>query len=233
LKTLILQNSWRMLSIFSLPILCLAFTFSQPIQSKEIEDISKSVIIDNMRVNYIDVGEGPTLILIHGLGADLSKWEKNILHLSLTYRVIALDLPGFGKSDRVNHEYRGTFFINVIRELMDYLGVSKATLIGNSMGGWLSLLFAETYPQQTEKLILVAPAFVKGLPPGVTAENIALRAKPQKKDEMSTYLQRVFCKPPTSRNDILNKVSSKNLCFVFKPTMTVSKIFHKSFANKV
>ena len=77
----------------------------------------------------------------------------------------------------------------------------------------MSLLFAETYPLRTEKLILVAPAFIKGLPQGVMSEKIARRAKPQNEDEMRGYLQRIFCKTPTNKNyiqKIMAEINTKN-----------------------
>lgn len=148
-------------------------------------------------ISYIDQGTGPVLVLIHGLGADLSRWREVVDPLSKSYRVIALDLFGFGQSAKPDISYRGQIYVDQVVALLNALDIETATLIGNSMGGWVALLAAEQNPQRISRLVLVAPAFIQGLPDGVSAESLAAGAAPQSEDDMRAYLTNVYASPPT------------------------------------
>lgn len=160
------------------------------------------VEINGHNTAYVDVGAGPAMVLIHGLGADMSRFEKNIDALSRHHRVIALDLLGFGASDKPDIEYSVDVFVEQVAALLNRLGVERATFVGNSMGGWVSLAFAERYPEHTESLVLIAPAFFKGLPAEVSAEALAAGALPQTEHAMRGYLDRVMFRPPTGGDEI-------------------------------
>lgn len=108
---------------------------------------------------YTDQGNGSkTIILIHGLGSYAPAWKKNIPVLSQHHRVIALDLPGYGKSSKGPWEGSLDFYVNSVMELADSLGLESFVLGGHSMGGQISLLAALTHPERVERLILAAPA---------------------------------------------------------------------------
>ncbi|MCV6631052.1 MAG: alpha/beta hydrolase [Flavobacteriaceae bacterium] len=118
--------------------------------------------IDSVSVCYTDVGKGKsTLVFVHGLSSNLETWKFNIESLSKTYRCIALDLPGFGRSGKNATVYNATSFSKTILGLMDHLQLEKAVLVGHSMGGQASIKFAASYPDRVEKLVLVAPAGVE------------------------------------------------------------------------
>ncbi len=146
---------------------------------------------------YVDVGQGDAIVLIHGLGADMSRFAGNIGPLSRTHRVITLDLVGFGASGKPDRAYRAQDFVDQVLSVMNQLGVDQATLVGNSMGGWVSMLFAEQHPERVKGLVLVAPAFVYGLPEAVSAEQLIAGAGPQTIENMRGYLERVYYDPPT------------------------------------
>ncbi|MFN3554987.1 MAG: alpha/beta fold hydrolase [Bacteroidales bacterium] len=111
------------------------------------------------RIAYVDQGQGEhTLILIHGLGSYLPAWKKNIPELSKHYRVIAIDLPGYGKSDKLPHSGLMTYYASVVNDFAETLGLGKVVLGGHSMGGQISMVTALYYPERVEKLILAAPA---------------------------------------------------------------------------
>ncbi len=111
------------------------------------------------RIAYVDVGNGSkTLILIHGLGSYLPAWKKNIPELSRHYRVIAIDLPGYGKSDKLPHSGMMTYYASVVNDFIKTLGLGKVVLGGHSMGGQISMVTSLYYPDVVEKLILAAPA---------------------------------------------------------------------------
>ncbi|MGM0547224.1 MAG: alpha/beta fold hydrolase [Bacteroidota bacterium] len=110
------------------------------------------------RVAYIDEGEGPTLMLIHGLGSYIPAWKKNISELSKSYRVIAVDLPGYGKSSKKVKEYSIPLFVETVAGLQEALEIEKATWMGHSMGGQVALRGAVSNPEKIERLVLLAPA---------------------------------------------------------------------------
>ncbi|MDA4847864.1 alpha/beta fold hydrolase [Hoeflea poritis] len=154
------------------------------------------------RTAFTDQGEGDAIILIHGLGADMSRFEQNLEALSEDHRVIALDLLGFGASDKPAMDYHVDVFVDQVVAHMDRRGVERATLVGNSMGGWVSLAFAEQFPERVDGLVLIAPAFFKGLPAKVSAVDLAAGALPTNLDGMRRYLGRVLFEPPTDEGEI-------------------------------
>lgn len=142
----------------------------------------------------VERGSGSAIVLIHGLGADINRFQSNIDALAQTHRVIAIDLVGFGRSDKPDISYRIQLFTDQIKAVLDDRDIGKTTLVGNSMGGLVSLQFAKQNPERVNKLVLVAPAFVFGLPDGVSAEKLAQAAAPSTQDEMTQYLDRIYHK---------------------------------------
>lgn len=121
--------------------------------------VKKQKLSGNIEVAYVDEGAGDqTIILVHGLGSYLPAWKNNIPALSKNYRVIALDLPGYGRSSKGAYSASLEFFSQTVLELADSLGIDKFVMGGHSMGGQITLLTALQYPQRVEKLLLVAPA---------------------------------------------------------------------------
>ncbi len=117
--------------------------------------IPRTIDANGNTIFYVVKGEGKPLILIHGYGAGIWLWEKQIDILSQRYRVYALDLLGHGFSDRPRIAYTPETYIHSFTDFMDAIGVEKATLIGNSMGGGLAWSVAGLFPDRVEKLILI------------------------------------------------------------------------------
>lgn len=123
----------------------------------------KSVIVFGQKVQYVEAGiDGPTVILLHGLGADSSIWAANFAALSEKTHVFALDQIGFGRSDKPPLEYRIATFTDFLQGFMQTLKIPHATIIGHSLGGWVAAEFAIQHPQMVEKLILVDSNGIKG-----------------------------------------------------------------------
>lgn len=113
-----------------------------------------------LRVRLLDTGprEAPALILLHGFGSSLDTWEPWARALSAKYRVIRLDLPGFGLTGPdPTGNYSDERTLAILAGLMDQLALPKATLIGNSLGGRFAWEFATRYPQRVTKLVLISP----------------------------------------------------------------------------
>ncbi len=113
--------------------------------------------IDGEQIHYLDEGTGPPIVLIHGFAGSAWSWRSTIPALVSAHRTVALDLPGFGYSDRhpahpLSHEQHAH---RVVR-LMDSLGIESATVIGHSMGGAIAARVAVSWPARVDRLVLVA-----------------------------------------------------------------------------
>jgi pimeloyl-ACP methyl ester carboxylesterase len=114
---------------------------------------------DGIKLAYVDEGKGPeTIIMIHGLGSYLPAWKKNIADLSKNFRVIAIDLPGYGKSSKAPHSGLMTFYAGVVGEFIQTMKLGAVNLAGHSMGGQISMILALEKPEFVKRLILVDPA---------------------------------------------------------------------------
>jgi len=124
--------------------------------------VSKQAIFDGMEIAYMDVGSGnETILFIHGLGSYAPAWKKNIEELKSSYRCIAIDLPGYGRSSKGAYEGSMSFFSKSVVAFMDSLGLKEVVLTGHSMGGQISIVTALSHPDRVSKLILVAPAGIE------------------------------------------------------------------------
>ncbi len=139
------------------------------------------------QIAYMDEGQGKeTLILIHGLGSYAPAWKNNIPVLAKEMRVIAIDLPGYGKSSKGPWEGSMEFFAASLIEFADSLGLESFYLGGHSMGGQISLVTALEYPKRVKKLVLAAPAGFEYFHPGqkdwfrsVATPSLTIHAKPR------------------------------------------------------
>ncbi|MBM3940246.1 MAG: alpha/beta fold hydrolase [SAR202 cluster bacterium] len=120
---------------------------------------SKFAQAGKIKVHYNEAGTGHPVILLHGGGAGASGWSnfvRNIGPLSEKYRVLLVDQPNYGKTDLVPlTEPLGQVSARMVRDLMDTLGMQKATLVGNSLGGMTTLNFAVDYPDRLERMVLM------------------------------------------------------------------------------
>lgn len=106
-------------------------------------------------ISYTDVGSGKPMILIHAFPADQNLWQPQREGLKQHFRVITLDLLGFGKSASVDGKaITMTEYADEVRQLLDQLHIDKAVVGGESMGGYIALAFLEKYPERVSGLIL-------------------------------------------------------------------------------
>lgn len=120
--------------------------------------------IDGARVCYIDEGQGPAIVMVHGLGGSMCNWAPTIEHFKKTHRVVALDLPGFAKSGCAGAECTPEFFADAIRGLLTDLGITRATFMGNSLGGLITMHMTLEHPELVESVVLVDSAGAHGFP---------------------------------------------------------------------
>jgi pimeloyl-ACP methyl ester carboxylesterase len=109
----------------------------------------------NTEISFLDIGEGKPIVLIHGFAGSKLYWEKVLPELTRNNRVIAIDLPGHGESGLVLEKYSIEDVARQIKELLDTLMLEKVTMFGHSLGGYITLAFAEYYPHYLNGFSLV------------------------------------------------------------------------------
>jgi pimeloyl-ACP methyl ester carboxylesterase len=117
-----------------------------------------SATVHGSRVNYVEMGDGPPVVFVHGLSGCWQNWLENIPHFSQAHRTIAVDLPGFGESELPGEDISIPGYGRFIDAFLETIGVERAVLVGNSMGGFISAETAISHPSRVEKLVLVSAA---------------------------------------------------------------------------
>ncbi len=121
----------------------------------------RSADADGFTFHYLEGGRGETLLLIHGFGADKYNYARAARHLRKRFHVIAVDLPGFGDSDRLEDaDYAVGDQTQRLRAMVDALGLERMHLGGSSMGGAIAIDYAARWPDQVLTLWLLAPGGV-------------------------------------------------------------------------
>lgn len=115
-----------------------------------------NVVVDGCEIVYYERGSGPALILLHGMFGDHRDWETVLEPLAHRFRVIAVDLPGFGESGKPERSYNAEFFVEMISGFLQAVGAHKPVLVGNSFGGEIAILYALSHPEDVEALVLVS-----------------------------------------------------------------------------
>lgn len=132
----------------------------------EFEDIDYGYTVkktsSSPTVAYIDAGSGDkTLVLVHGLASNAGFWREVIPQLEKEYRLIVVDLPGYGKSQKGELPIGMQYYADVIAGLIDELKLQNVTYVGHSMGGQIGITLSLSHPEKIENLILAAPAGIE------------------------------------------------------------------------
>jgi pimeloyl-ACP methyl ester carboxylesterase len=127
---------------------------------------SRFATVDGVTVHYRDEGAGPPLVLVHGTSSSLHTWDGWAERLAPHRRVVRLDLPGFGLTGPApDHDYGASRYARVVFALMKQLGIDRADVGGNSLGGRVALTMALEHPERVRSLLLVDAAGLSGLKP--------------------------------------------------------------------
>jgi pimeloyl-ACP methyl ester carboxylesterase len=113
--------------------------------------------VGKLRVRYIDSGSGAPVLLMHGLGGSIESWTNNIEELAKSMRVIAVDLPGFGLSDKPKMNYTIRFYKGFAVQLMKQLQLDQVSIVGSSLGGQVAAEVAINNPSLVTRLVLISP----------------------------------------------------------------------------
>jgi pimeloyl-ACP methyl ester carboxylesterase len=119
---------------------------------------AKEITVFGQKIHYVEAGTGPTVILLHGLGGSTQVWQLNIAALAEKYHVVVPDQIGFGKSDKPLVNYRIRTYVDFLDQFCKQLKIERASLVGNSMGGWIATAFTAAFPDRVDKLVLVDAA---------------------------------------------------------------------------
>jgi 2-hydroxy-6-oxonona-2,4-dienedioate hydrolase len=179
------------------------------------ESTSHFAQTDRYRIHYHDVGTGHPIVLLHGSGPGATGWSNfwpNIGHLATHHRVIAVDMPGWGKSDTPNSAVGWDPVLDLVG-LLDLLEIDKAALVGNSMGGMTSLGTAVRFPERVSHVVTMgAPSPGANIfsPSGVSeGMKVLLNATSEPSPENLKRLVQIMCYDQSMATDELAEMRYK------------------------
>jgi pimeloyl-ACP methyl ester carboxylesterase len=123
------------------------------------DEHSKYIEINGMDIHYRDAGEGEVIVLVHGIMSSLQTWDDWSVQLEKYYRVISLDVPGYGLTGAPANldDFNESNLVNTFAKFVDAIGLEDFSLAGNSLGGYIAATYASQYPTRVKKLILLDP----------------------------------------------------------------------------
>jgi len=150
----------------------------------------KETTVFGQKIHYVEAGSGPNVILLHGLGGSTQAWQFNLGPLAEKFHVFVPDQIGFGKSDKPLVMYRIRTYVDFLDQFCKQLKIERATLIGNSMGGWIAAPFTAAFPDRVDKLVLVDAAGYA--PPKELDMRTLFALNPTTREGMKVLTARVF-----------------------------------------
>jgi pimeloyl-ACP methyl ester carboxylesterase len=116
--------------------------------------VIKTAFYKNVPVTFSDTGKGRVVVLLHGFLGSHEIWEQTITNLSKSYRIIAIDLPGHGRTGCMGYAHSMELMARCVKKVLDSLGLKRYVIIGHSMGGYVGLAFADLFPDNLRGLCL-------------------------------------------------------------------------------
>jgi 2-hydroxy-6-oxonona-2,4-dienedioate hydrolase len=188
--------------------------------------VAKDVTVLSYKIHYWEAGTGSPVLLLHGTGGEGARWMPNIKALAAEHHVYAIDQIGFGQSDKPLTNYHTGVMAEFATGFLKAVGVSKASVVGQSMGGNVALYMAVHYPQMVDHLVMVdgggfraanAPAPAAPATPNWHARQIANAAT---KEESLEYLKLLYY----DNSIITEKMIEDNLILRLKSAFTIDKM---------
>jgi 2-hydroxy-6-oxonona-2,4-dienedioate hydrolase len=137
----------------------------------------RMVLAGGVRTRVLEAGEGPALVLVHGTGGHLEAYARNVRELSQHFRLVLYDMLGHGYTDKPDRPYTIDVLSAHLLEVMDALGIERAHLSGESLGGWVAAWTAAHAPERVERLVLNTPGNIANKPEVMaTVKNSSLQA---------------------------------------------------------
>ncbi len=197
------------------------------------EATSKTIDVGSLKIHYHDAGSGPVLLFIHGSGPGATGWSnfaRNLDYFSEGYRVIAVDLPNFGGSTKVTvppNVY--SYYADVILGFMDALDIPVANLIGNSLGGGISIKMALDQPRRFDKLILMGagggmPIFTPLPSEGIKCAMDYYEAPGPTKEKLRQFLDVMVYDPSCITDDLVEERFASSTQSGITPLFTRSRM---------
>jgi len=140
---------------FARTVVALA-VIAAPVSAQQASD--HQIQIFGQKIHYVEAGSGPNVILLHGLGGDATNWAQTVPALAPRYHVLVPDQIGFGQSDKPLINYRISTLVDFLDEFCNQLGIKKASVVGNSLGGWTAMAFTLAHADKVDRLVLVDSA---------------------------------------------------------------------------
>jgi len=169
----------------------------------------KTITVFGQSIHYFDIGSGPVVVLLHGLGSRKEDWLPVLEPMAQKYRLLVPDQIGFGKSDKPLLDYSVQTYVDFLNEFLRQLKVEKASLVGESLGGWIAGLYvaemgggAHVIP--VEKLVLVDAA-------GLKQDKPIPNLNPSSLVDMRMMMEAVFYDTSWVNEDALRKIFTDKL----------------------
>ena len=132
--------------------------------------------VNNLKIHYLSVGTGEPILFIHGIPTSSFLWRNVLPALGKTHRAIAIDLPGYGKSEkRLNSSFNFFFFEDIIEGFLNNLEITKTNLVVHDFGGPVGLFWAVRHPEKVNRLVLTNTLVYPQLSWGVKLFMLLLR----------------------------------------------------------
>ncbi len=116
---------------------------------------TREISIHGQVVSYREEGSGPVVLLIHGMAGSMATWDRVIPALAKEFTVVAPDLPGHGRSEKLVHDLSLGGMASTLRDLLVALGHDRVTVVGQSLGGGIAMQLAYQYPERCDRLVIV------------------------------------------------------------------------------
>jgi len=115
----------------------------------------QTVLVAGVKIHFVEAGQGPPLLFLHGLGGSWKDWTANLKFFGSSFRVLAIDFPGFGDSDKPEVEYSIDWLTGMVENFLQEKKLHQVSLVGHSMGGLVALNLAARPKSPLKKLIIV------------------------------------------------------------------------------